>query len=280
MKESDQTVKWRIVLLTAALGLIGFVLELGPVAGVFPLASQGPSVFTGLSIELISLGFLAYFSLAASAAIGLHPTEEEPTPKKEPPPKAATPTPSPATGEGESIQEHVRARPDLHQLRMLVTALVGYILLKALSLFFAWLLVDNRLTQTQIALAFRFGFFYILICWFLLWQFLRWYAWRRRWIRLQEELIGMDVARVMAVVILIVPIFYIISALWKGDLFNGPLNVLALLLHLTLIAFSIILWFATPIKLKRTIIALTITGGVVIILTFILAMLEHFWVTP
>ena len=58
--------------------LIGFVLEIGPVAGIFP-------VVVALSLELPTLGFLPYLALAASAAVGLHLSEEEPTPKEKKP---------------------------------------------------------------------------------------------------------------------------------------------------------------------------------------------------
>lgn len=273
MMVTDQTVKLRIVFLTGAFALIGFFLEIGPVGGVFSLANSGISVLNALTLELATFGFLAYLALAASAVIGLHLSEEEPTPKEEKPTE-----PLQATSEGGAAPEEarVRVRPELHQLRMLFTALGGFALLKGINLALMWpTAVDYGMTTGTLVRVFEFGFIYVALGWFILWQFLRWYALRKKWIRLQEELVGVDVSRVIAVAILVKPVIFFAGFLLRGPNVGITLWTMAALLHLTLIAVAILLWKARPFTLRRTLIGLGIIGGVIILLTAILAVIER-----
>ena len=180
MTLSDQQVKLRLVLLVTAFALVGFVLEIGPVGGVFSLVNKHLRIFEALSIELQTFGFLAYLALPASALVGLHPMEEEPTPK-EPPPGEASLHPA---GKGEAAREQVRVRPEWHQMRMIFIALGGYTLLKGCSLIF---LSHFNLNPAERLHLFNFGFFYVALAWLVMWQFLRWYAHRRHWVRLQAD---------------------------------------------------------------------------------------------
>ncbi|HEY3417138.1 MAG TPA: hypothetical protein VGM23_09670, partial [Armatimonadota bacterium] len=203
----------------------------------------------------------------------LHFFETEPRPK-EPPKEPGKVTPSPTGG---AVGEHTAVRPELHQFRMFLTALGGYLILKGLSFAFMWPYASQRFGVEPGTLleAFRFGFFFVALSWFILWQFLRWIAIRQRWIRLQQELVGGDVARMIAVLVLVVPIYYLIRTVIHGQLGAGPQNTLALLLHLTLVAVAYFLWTAWPVNLRRTIIGLLSTGGVIVVLSIILVMVER-----
>jgi hypothetical protein len=275
MKLTDQVVKTRIVLLTAAFALVGFFLEIGPVGDVFSLSNKGPTVFTGLTLECATLGFLAYLALAASAMLGLHLYEEEPMPKDE---KEGEPPPAPVlpvAGMGDAAGAAVRVRPELHQLRMLLTALGGYVLLKGITLVLLWPLAQqSRLTQSNLFQLTEFGFVYTALSWFMLWQFLRWYARRRKWIRLQDELVGNDINRIIALAFFIKPAIYFVTAAWRSELSFSPLGVLTMLLNLTLVAIAAILWVARPYTLRATVIALAVTGGVIVLLTLVLGGVE------
>lgn len=273
MNQSDQTLKIRIILLAAAFSLLGFVLEIGPVGGVFSLSNSGPTVAAAFTLELMAGGFLAYLALAASAAVGLHPSEEEPTPKKEQP---AGEKPQ-AVSTSEQPQENVRerVRPELHQLRMLFTAMGGYVVIKGISLALMTIFAHPNLTSGQYIRLFQFGFVFIALSWFVLWQFLRWFAQEKRWIRLQDELVGADVTRIIAVVILFRPFIFLVTALTRGTLLFTAMGMTTLLIHLSLVAIAIILWFARPTTLRRTLVALGTTGGIVVLLTIVLAIIER-----
>jgi len=260
---SDSTVKLRIVYLTAALSLVGFFLEVGPVGGTFQL------VTTGFRLELSTLGFLAYLALAASAAYGLHLFEDEPTPREDKQPA----TPLKAGGDGGEIREYVRTRPEMHQLRMFFIALGGYTVLKGLTLALIWPQAAS-LNVVPLA-AFEFGLAYVGIGWFILMQFLRWYAMRRRWIRLQDELLGVDVPQIIAVAILLKPLFFFVTASMKGQLLAGPLYLMSDLLHLCVVAVAVLLWFARPYTMRRTLAGLSATGGIITLLTIGLVVIEH-----
>jgi hypothetical protein len=272
MKPTDQIVKWRIVLLVAAFSLLGFVLELGPVCGVFSLLSQGRPIVTGLTMELASLGFLGYLALAASAAIGLHAAEDEPIAKER---KMPEPTePLPPLGEGESAQEQVRIRPELHQLRMLFTALGGYVLLKGISLLLMWPSAQRAgISSGALLHLFQCGFLFVALGWFILWHFLRWYARQRKWERLQDELVGADATKILAAIILLRPLIYFVIPATHGLTLNIQ-PILSLLLEVSLVCFATFLYFARPYRLRRTVISLGITGGVMIVLTIALAVAE------
>ncbi|MHB9132022.1 MAG: hypothetical protein ACYDBB_13190 [Armatimonadota bacterium] len=266
MNPSDQTVKLRIVLLTAAFGLVGFFLEVGPVGGAFQQTRFG------LSIELPIFGFLAYFALAASAAVGLHLSESEPTPKEETP-ETANVKPS---GTGEAVGERVRARPELHQLRMFLTALGGYALLKGISFALVWPLMGTTASRylvdtNTLVKAFQFGFIYIGLGWFVLWQLLRWYAQQRRWVRLQEELLGVDVSQMVALVLLAKPVIFFLTVMPQ----SGPQYILSALLHLAIVATAVVLWLARPNHFWRAIAGLLIIGILVILLTVMLVIVER-----
>ncbi len=260
---SDQISKLRLVYITALLSLLGFVLEIGPVAGVFP------QVLAALMLELPTLGFLPYLALAASAAVGLHLGEDEPKPKEPPKPEQ----PAIQAPEGEMAGERVRVRPDLHQLRMLFTAMGGFVLLKALNLAMMW---PHAGGQYNLVLAFEFGFLFTTLGWFVMWQFLRWYAQRRKWVRLQQELVGGDVTRVIAVVILIKPIIYFIYTFGIQRLLpNRPQVILDILLYLAVVAGAVVLWNARPLSFRRTLIGLFIVGALIVVLTVLRALLER-----
>jgi len=268
MTPSDQTLKWQLVLLTAAFALVGFVLELGPVGGVFSLINGGRPIADGASIELQALGFLAYLALAASAIVGLHPNEDEPTPKEPPPGEPALKS----ANENETAGEQVRVRPELQQMRMIFTALGGYTLLKVISLMLMTHLGLNPAARLPL---FNFGFFYTALGWLVLWQFLRWYAQRRRWVRLQAELVGADITPIVGVVIILEPLFFLIS-LASGRLHgSGTLLLLTGLLQLTILIAAAFLWFARPLTLKRTVTSLLICGGVIVVLTVMMAIIER-----
>ena len=261
VKISDQTAKLYLVLMTAALALIGFVLEIGPVAAVFP------SVLTALALELPTFGFLPYLALAASAAVGLHLFEEEPTPKEKPPATPGQPLP-----EGEAVGQQVRVRPELHQSRMFFTALVGYALLKGVNLALMW--QPAQAAGINLLRAFSFGFVYVALGWFVMWQFLRWYARRRKWIRLQDELVGGDVTRIIAVVALINPVIFVVRDMVLQRLALSPPVITNLLLHLSLMAMAALLWYAHPVILRRTVAGLFAVGGAIILLTILQAILN------
>ncbi|MHB9026193.1 MAG: hypothetical protein ACYC7E_18805 [Armatimonadota bacterium] len=265
---SDQAIKQRVVLVTALLSLVGFVLEVGPVGSAFQPA------WIGFAIELRGLGFLPYLALAAAAAVGLHFSETEPRPK-EPPPESG---PVPAVSNG-AVGERVAVRPELHQFRMFLTALGGYVVLKGIAFAFMWPYASqNYLVDAGTLLeAFRFGFLFMALSWFVLWQFLRWIAIRQRWIRLQEELVGGDVVRMIAVIIVLEPIYYLVKAVLLGELSALPQIILALLLHLMLVPVAYFLWTARPVNLRRTVIGLLSTGGVIAVLTVILVIVERFY---
>lgn len=270
MKPTDQTAKLHCVLIAAALGLVGFLLEVGPVGGVFSLTASGLPIFTGLTLELLTLGFLAYLALAASTAVGLHLSEEEPTPKEGP----REPTEATA-GAGPAVGERVAVRPELHQMRMYFTALGGYAILKGMNVL---LLSRYGLTTGQLTRLFEFGFIFTALGWFVLWQFLRWYAQRRRWVRLQAELIGGDVTQLVAVAVLVKPLVFFFTTARNG-LAPGLLTVLAVLLHLSIVATALLLWSARPLTLRRTLISLGVVGVAVLFLTLALAIAERLLAT-
>ena len=260
MTPSDQTIKLHIVLITAALALVGFFLEIGPVGGAFLLVSLG------LTVELPALGFLPYLALAGAAAVGLHLTETEPLPKEQPPMVPG----QPVVSQAETASAYTSVRPELHQMRMLFTAMGGYVVLKSLNLA---LMAPNHLGPDQLVSAFEFGFIYVALGWFILWQFLRWTAQQRRWIRLQEELVGADVSRFLAVVILAKPVsFFVITTLKP---LQDVLPVFTLLLNLAIIVAAILLWYARPETVRRTITGLLAVGGSIIVLTIARAVMER-----
>jgi len=272
MKSTDQIIKWRLVLLTAVFSLLGFVLELGPVCGVFSLVSQGRPIFTGLTMELTSLGFLGYLALAAAAAVGLRASEEEPISKKVkmPDPSGSLPT----LGNGDSVQMRERVRPELHQLRMLLTGLGGYVILKGCSLVLMWpLALRAGLTVGMLIRLFQFGFLYVALGWFAIWQYLRWFAQRRKWLRLQDELVGADVSTFLALIILMRPIVYGVLLPTHGlSLHLQP--ILALLLQLAIAGFAVIIFLSRPYLLRWTRIALSVNASIMLALTIALAIAE------
>ncbi len=261
MKPTDQAVKFRLVLLTAAFALVGFVLELGPVGGVFSLMNKHARIIDALSMEWSVFGFLAYLSLAASAFVGLHPTEEEPTPKEPPQGEPSLKT----AGKGEVAGEQVRARPELHQMRMIFIALGVYALLK-------WISLNLLAAQYGVDMAsrlqlFKFGFIYVALAWLVMWQFLRWFAQRRRWVRLQAELVGADITRVVAIILLLAPALFLI------ELVHGTVNMHfwllfpTLLLYLVIVVVSWLLWHAHPLTLRRTVVGLLICSALIVLCT-------------
>jgi hypothetical protein len=267
MNRTQQQVKGRIVTVTAALALVGFFLEITPVGGAFALA------LTGVALEVPGLGFLAYLSLAAAAAVGIHLGATEPTPKD--PPAPETP-PLPQGGDGEAVGEQVRVRPELHQMHMLFTALGGYVLLKAFSLALMTPAAQRLgVTAADLSAAFAFGLYFVTVGAFLLWEFLRWIAHQQRWERLQAELIGGSVTWMVALVLLIKPILYIGTHLHAGELLTGPRSALVLLLHLTLVALAYVVWRARPQSLRATLIGLASLGGVIVLCTILLLLVER-----
>lgn len=264
-------------MMAGAFALIGFFLEIGPIGGAFSLVLGSIPVATALTLELSSLGFLAYLALAASAAVGLHLGETEPKPKKQAGEDEEAPAPERIElgTEGDAVGERVRVRPELHQMRMFFTALGGYAALKGISLLFmAPAAQEFGIGPGVLSKAFSFGFFFVAFGWYLLWQFLRWYAQEKEWVRLQDELVGGDVSRAVAVVILLKPLMFLVNLALQRIEWSLLLSPLALLLQATLIAGAVLLWFARPATLRRTLYGLAITGGVAIFLTLALAVLE------
>lgn len=257
---SDQISKRNVVLVTAALALLGFVLEIGPVAGIFP------SVLAALGLEIPALGFIPYLTLAASAALGLHWGEDEPKPKEPPTPEQ----PAMRAPEGEMVETRARVRPELHQSRMFLLALGGYMLLKGISLTIMW----PQGELYDLPGAFTFGFFYLALSWLVLWQFLRWHAQRRKWIRIQQELLGGDVTRLVAVILLLRPLIFFYKVLSQGLTFTSPQVILDSVMHLVVIAAAAVLWSARPLHLRRTLISLFAVGAVFVLLTILRGVLE------
>lgn len=269
MEQSDQTRKMRIVLITGLFALVGFVLELGPVGGAFSLQLGGLPIFNALSLELVGLGFLAYLALAAAAAVGLHLGEEEPKPKEGQPPEEAAPS---MVNPREGAAEGVRVRPELHQLRMLFTALVWYGVLKAVSL----AIINGYLPSPGVAFtAFSFGLLFTAAGWLLLWQFLRWYAMEKRWIRLQDELIGGDVSRAIAILILIKPAAFAYGLAMRQLTWDSRLSPFTLALELLLVAAAVVLWGSRPATLRRTLTALAVIAVALTLVTLVLAFMER-----
>lgn len=264
MTPTDQSRKMRIVLIAAVMGLVGFVLEVGPL-GAFTHVKEG------FAYELPALGFLAYLALAASAAVGLHLTETEPTLKDE---EQEEPTELTPSAQGEAAGERVRVRPELHQLRMLLTALGGYLVLKGISNLFISMMYPGAVLLPQLQKGFEFGFFYVALGWFVLWQFLRWYAATKQWVRLQDELAGGDVSRVVAVVIFMKMLLSFYTLVITPHAFNIYL-ILTILLYLTLLPAAFLLWTARPYTLRQTITGLLTTGAVIVLFTIALTVLDY-----
>ncbi len=282
MEQTDATRKYRIVLIVGAMALIGFFLEVGPLGGAFSLANSGLPVSNALTIELAALGFLAYLALAASAAVGLHLGEEEPTPKEKEKPEESPAPPEPIIGkiemppEPNGAAEGIRVRPELHQMRMFFTALGGYSLLKGISLS----LMLGPAAQYGVGLApllqaFSFGLLVTAIGWFLLWQFLRWYAIEKRWVRLQDELVGGDVFRAIAVVLLLKPVLFAYGLVTGAVPVTGVLLALTGVLYLAPVVAAYLLWTSSPKTYRGTLRGLAITGGLAALLTLALALVER-----
>ncbi|MEI7831774.1 MAG: hypothetical protein WCJ56_01030 [bacterium] len=266
MPTPDRVRKLQIVLIAALYGLVGFFLQAGPVGGVFSLLNGGRPVFSGMGILLSACSFLAFLAVACSAAIGLHLGEEEEKPGE--------PEKDPTTSIEDTPGENIRARirPELHQLRMIITALGGYMALQAISLTVLHLR-DGIETGVLVAL-FNFGLYYTAIGWFLLWQFLRWYAQEKKWLRLQDELIGMDAVRLVAVVLAIQPL---------GFLLVLPVKIAttpSLLLSLTSISFgvlllaAVVLWQSRRATMRLTALMLASFGVTLVLLTFAVGFVE------
>lgn len=275
-KLTDQQKKWRLVFWATGFAVIGFVLEVGPLGGIYSLLNSGPPVFTSLLAELAALGFLAYLSLPAAALIGLHINEDEVTPKE----GSAEEGKFSASQDGDGVIQKVRVRPELHQLRMLATAIIGYSLFKITSLLLLYRGVESYgLSPISLVQLFNFGFGFVALGWFALWQFLRWYAQKQQWTRIQDELIGADMSRILAVLISLRPLVYLISVITHGSLLYSVASYLTLGMVLTVLAASVILWFARPYTLKRTIVGLASCGVLLVLLTVWLGIVEHLKVT-
>lgn len=271
-KPTDQQKKWRLVFWATGFAFIGFVLEIGPLGGIYSLLNSGPPVLTALLDELAALGFLAYLSLPAAALIGLHISEDEVTPKED----GDEQEQFSSSQDGEGVIEKVRVRPELHQLRMLATAIIGYSLFKIISLMLLFRVVEPYgLSSISLVQLFNFGFGFVALGWLALLQFLRWYAQKQKWTRIRDELIGVDISRILAVLILLRPLGYLISVINHGRLLYGATSYLTLALVLTVFAASVILWFARPYTLQRTIIGLASCGVLLVILTVVLGVVEH-----
>ncbi len=263
MESMDRQRKLQLVLITAAFSLVGFLLEVGPVSGVF----TSPAL--GLSLELPALGFFAYFALAASAAVGLHLGEDEPIVRK---PEEEEATPSTR----EAVRERVRVRPEMHQLRMFFTALGGYTVLKAISLLaLAPAASLYNIGANDLMRVFIFGFAFVALSWFVLWQLLRWYAESRGWTRLRDELIGGSVTPMIAVVLALKPLIFFVNSLRQHQLFTGPRSTLIIVLHLLVLILAVLLWRVRPATLRSTTIGLLATGGAIAVMTVLLAIVDH-----
>ncbi len=271
MTPTVQERKLYIILFTALFGLFGFLLECGPVGGAFGLALGGPTVFTGLSVELQSFGFLAYLALAVAVTLGLHLGETEPT-LREPTKEEQRQEPD---VELVVDRTYPRVRPELHQLRIMGAALLGFAALKLLSLLWLNARFENLLGIAGFTRLFEFGLVYIALGWFLTWQFLRDAAAQYRWVRIQEELMGGNTSKAVAAIVLLKPLWFVIIALRDPRLLAGTVGGLTLLLHLGLIAFAVVLWTHRPAALRRTLVGLATCGVGMLLLTLILAFTER-----
>ncbi len=266
MPTPDRIRKLRIVLVAALYGLIGFFLQAGPLGGVFSLLNDGRPVFSGLGILLAAGSFLAYLAIAGSAAIGLHMGEEEEKPGE----PEKEPTTSIDNTPGDDIR--VRVRPELHQLRMIITALGGYMVLQAISLTVLHLR-DGIDTGVLVAL-FNFGLYYTAIGWFLLWQFLRWYAQEKKWLRLQDELIGMDAVRLVAVVLAVKPLGFLLVLPVKIATTSSLLLAFSGVSFGVLLLAAVVLWQARRETLRLTVLMLASFGVALLLLTFAVGFVE------
>lgn len=266
MATPDRVRKLHIVLVAAGYGLVGFFLQAGPLGNVFTLLNGAPTVFSALGMLLTACGFLAFLTLAGSAAVGLHLGEDEEKPGD--PEKEPT-----AVIEDKPADEiRVRMRPELHQLRMIITALGGYIVLQSASL--TVLHFRDRVEIGALVALFNFGLFYTAVGWFLLWQFCRWYAQQKRWLRLQDELVGMDSVRLVAVVLAVKPLIFLFTLPAKITQAPALLLSLSSLSYALWAAAAVLIWLSRRETMRLTAILLAIAGAILVLLTLVMGIVE------
>lgn len=250
--------------MVAMLSLFGYVLEMGPIAHVWQLT------ILGFGYTLPVLGFLPYFSLTMSAAIGLRINEYEYR-RKDEDDKNINLTP-----EGEAIKEKCAVRPDLHQLRMIIAALGGYAILRVISNFFISLMYPGIFVDSLFD-SFKFGFFYIIISWFLLWHFLRWYTILHKWRRLTQELVGADSTKFLAIIITGIFLFSFYKFFINGISLN-IIDILSLVIMISFFGIIYLVWQSRPYNLRRTVVNMGWVAILITVLTILLVPAERYLV--
>jgi hypothetical protein len=264
---NDKALKLQIVLVTASLALVGFFLEVGPVGGAFGLAVGGRPVLVGLTLGLQGFAFLPYLALAMSAAVGLHMGEDEPRPEPEDEDRRPT---KPGQADAKPAPR-ARVRPDLFQLRMIVTAILGFVALKGMSLALAWpTAVGLGVTPATLTRTVTFGLAFTAIGWFILWHLLRWIAAQQQWVRLRDELVGVDAQRVLAGAIAIKPVWFLLTGATAAVLL-GVIGALSIALFLAVGAAAVALALAVPARPRDTVVALGGISLLIVALTIALA---------
>lgn len=251
--ESDIVVKRKAILVVAVFSLFGYILEMGPIGHAWQLA------ILGFGYTLPVLGFLPYFALTMSAAIGLRITEYEYRHNEDEKEKQINLTP-----EGEGIREKIAVRPDLHQLRMIIAALGGYVILRAISNFFLSVMYPSVYVGSLFN-AFEFGFYYTLFSWFVLWQFIRWFVLLRKWGRLYQELVGADINKFLAIVILGVVVFSIYRNFINGFSLN-IVDILNILIMISVAGMAYLVWQSRPYRLRKTLVKI---GWIMLLITIL-----------
>ncbi len=261
--DSDIVAKRKIILIVALFSLFGYILEMGPIAHAWQLT------ILGFGYTLPVLGFLPYFSLAMSAAIGLRINEYEYRRDDDKEVKNFKISP-----EGEMIKEKCAVRPDLHQLRMIIAALGGYAILRAISNYCLSEMYPGIYLESLFN-GFKFGFFYIILSWFILWHFMRWYAMLRKWRRLTQELVGADSNKFFAIIIFGILLFSCFKNYIDGISFNmtDMLNI-AILISFAGIAYFI--WHSRPYNLRKTVVNIGWVALLITVLTILLVPAERY----
>ncbi len=261
--DSDIIIKRKAILIIALFSLLGYILEMGPISHAWQLA------ILGFGYTLPVLGFLPYFALTMSAAIGLRVTEYEYRSKENEDDKELNMTP-----DGQIIREKCAVRPDLHQLRMIITALGGYVILRVISNFCLSFMYPGVYINSLIN-GFEFGFYYTLFSWFVLWQFMRWFALLRKWQRIHQELVGADINKFLAIVIGGVVAFSLYRSVIYGLSFNIA-DVLNLLIMLSVGFIAYLMWQTRPYRLRKTLINIGWVSLLITILTIFLVPAERY----
>lgn len=252
-EESDIVVKKKAIMVVALISLFGYILEMGPIGHAWQLT------ILGFGYTLPVLGFLPYLSLTMSAAIGLRVTEHEYRHKED---EEEEDMEINITSEGEAVREKVAVKPDLHQLRMIITALGGYAILRVISNFFLSSMYPTVYFNSLVN-GFEFGFYYTAFSWLVLWQFMRWFTLLHKWRRLYQELVGSDINKFLAIVIGGTVLFSLYRCINEGFSF-AVADILKILIIISLGGIAYLIWHSRPFNLSKTLIN---SGWIVLLIT-------------